>query len=296
MLKDFGNLLLMLIFYPFCTKSTTYLCRNAFKIRSKSWILCISRRTYYDSGRGIINHPNSTPVVLSFRPPKLFNKFNATNSFQIQKSVLTPFTEIFNIPDVNQPFYLLLNRAEGDKEYYFVQKDESCSVYRFISGEWSPENEKINFEPNQLYSIQGTNQFTSELAIKFGIKSKISFVDFLPLDQTVDFCRRVKFLCGTSYCFKEDQAKRLMIELSSNRDNMDYNTFMKIVSNIEGNNIIGTTNHQVHLGNIIEGLVIHTTNNDGSNLTKKYKFPYYTLRTMCIRSLLNSKIQLIYVA
>ena len=47
------------------------------------------------------------------------------------------------------------------------------------------------------------------------------------------------------------------------------------------------------MGNILEGLVIQITNNDDSKVTeKKYKFPFYTLRTMCLRTLLKSEINL----
>ena len=240
-------------------------------------------------GRGIINTSESTPVVLSFTPPKVFDDSVANTAYQVKKSSSVPFTAVFNLPNVDKAFYVQTNTPGSDPEYYFVQKTKSNSIMRFKSGEWVPEAEQINFTTDQMYFIQGSNQLNTEVVKAFGIQRRISYVDFLPLNQTVQFCQRVQFLCGNSYQYQDNNAKILMSNMSNNRDTMDYATFLKIVSSVGGNNIMGTTNHQQHLGNILEGLVIHITNNDGSNLTKKYKFPYYTLRTMCIRSLLNPR-------
>jgi shikimate kinase len=118
-------------------------------------------------------------------------------------------------------------------------------------------------------------------------------------DQTEmhDFCLRTGLLIDA--IFKVTTYESLleyMIGLNNRRNMIQLNTFLDYWSEFNSKNGAkcetksGNIRHNEYLGNILEGLIIKVTLNKGgviSNKTIKYKFPFYTSRTMLLREFLK---------
>ena len=92
----------------------------------------------------------------------------------------------------------------------------------------------------------------------------------------------------------DNHASDFLQKLSSNRNIMTLDTFQlfwddvmsKYRDNVDSKT--GNVKHQDILGNILEGLIIKVSySDDKPNKTIKYKFPFYTIRTMFLRKFLE---------
>ena len=104
----------------------------------------------------------------------------------------------------------------------------------------------------------------------------------------------------------------VLSRVSNTRDTMTNDDFDAIIADVKKVHVghidvvKGTVTHEEVLGNTLEGLVIHASALTGDDLTHdavvksieqgqtnvfKFKFPAYTVRTMCIRSALGQRSQ-----
>lgn len=136
--------------------------------------------------------------------------------------------------------------------------------------------------------------------------------------ETIEFCRTFCLKVGSAVICSNKACAQFLRMLHNSCDVMDDTIYELILSKVvsdypkEIKVIEGTMTHAECLGNILEGLVIHsinTTEDIGHNQVvslfenqitfgnekivfdiTKYKFPKYTVRTMCIRQAENLKI------
>jgi len=135
------------------------------------------------------------------------------------------------------------------------------------------------------------------------------FVRFMGFKDTIDFCRANGFPVGNAIVATAVAADALLSKLSDHRDEMTNAMFDKIVDGVAAEypaNLLkmeGTVSHDEVLGDTLEGLVMHAFSVDegvdvshdqvvkaietGQTTVVKFKFPAYTVRTMCIRAALG---------
>ena len=82
----------------------------------------------------------------------------------------------------------------------------------------------------------------------------------------------------------EEKIKEYCKKLFVLRDLITDKGFMELVSKCDVEINLGNTSHMDVLGNVLEGLVVHFTNENGERTTVKLKFPTYIVRTMVIRT------------
>ena len=112
-----------------------------------------------------------------------------------------------------------------------------------------------------------------------------NFVDFLSNEELVTFCNTNGIPCDSAVIIVGNNAKSFMQKISANRDFMTDNKLEELLANNQDNItlISGNVKHIDVLGNTLEGIVVKASNSSGKQITKKYKFPKYTVRTMCLR-------------
>jgi len=136
--------------------------------------------------------------------------------------------------------------------------------------------------------------------------------------ETIEFCRTFCLKVGSAVICSNKACAQFLRMLHNSCDVMDDTIYEQILSKVVSNYpkeikvVEGTMTHAECLGNILEGLVIHSINttediehNQVVSLFEnqiafgnekivyditKYKFPKYTVRTMCIRQAENLKI------
>ena len=119
----------------------------------------------------------------------------------------------------------------------------------------------------------------------------INMVDFLTHNEVVDICTSYNLPCDSAIIINDENAINFMVQLSNKRDFMTNNRLDKMLeynqSIIQTN--IGTREHKNILGDILEGLVIKIKyKGEKPDIIKKYKFPNYTVRTMAIRTAIQT--------
>lgn len=115
------------------------------------------------------------------------------------------------------------------------------------------------------------------------------FVDFLAHEEVVRICQKYKLPCDSAITLQGDHATVFMTELSSNRDFMT-NTSLDTLVQRHYDALVKTEGTRTHCnvsGDVLEGLVIKIQYNNNTTVTKKYKFPNYTVRTMALRTAIH---------
>ena len=123
-----------------------------------------------------------------------------------------------------------------------------------------------------------------------------AFVDFMNHTEVVSFCVRHGLPCDSAITISgESTTIEFLQKLFEQRDFMDDTRLDRLVTSLgvseksanSSNHFVtidkGTVCHSEILGNRLEGLVFSIKYKDGTTLTKKYKFPAYTIRTMLFR-------------
>jgi shikimate kinase len=128
----------------------------------------------------------------------------------------------------------------------------------------------------------------SPVVTVIGRKSQNSkeFVSFMTHSEVVRFCSQFGLPCDSAITIQGTiQCMSFLDKLSQERDYLtdsSLNTLVQTQSNslkIEQ----GTISHSEILGERLEGLVLNITCKNQQLMTKKYKFPGYTIRTMLFR-------------
>lgn len=111
------------------------------------------------------------------------------------------------------------------------------------------------------------------------------FVEFLDHINLVKLCVKFGLPCDSAIIINNG-ALDFIKKLSSRRDFMTDSELQNLISECSTNITIhkGTVVHSDILGNCLEGLVLKIIHTNGSVTVKKYKFPYYTIRTMLFRT------------
>lgn len=117
------------------------------------------------------------------------------------------------------------------------------------------------------------------------------FVEFLSHPDVVKFCVLHNLPCDSAITIRGQQGcSQFLSELTQKRDFMDDSMLNKLVESqpqllVEK----GTITHYNVVGERLEGLVLNLTFCNGKSITKKYKFPGYTIRTMLFRPKFEGK-------
>ena len=126
---------------------------------------------------------------------------------------------------------------------------------------------------------------------------RTGFIETLSQENMHTFCMRHNLLVDNIYKVRTyDSLFQFMNNLNNIRNLMTltkFNEFWeRFTSNPEHKNnsqiIKENISHNNYLGDILEGLIIKITKENGNKETVKYKFPYYTCRTMLFREFLSS--------
>lgn len=117
-------------------------------------------------------------------------------------------------------------------------------------------------------------------------KKDSGFVEFLDHQSVVKFCVRNNLPCDSAISISGTESCISFLNgITLERDFFDNRKFDAFIAGMNGNvNILkGTVSHETVLGNCLEGLVLRMETNKGL-ITRKYKFPGYTIRTMLFRT------------
>ena len=120
------------------------------------------------------------------------------------------------------------------------------------------------------------------------------FLTFMSPPEMFSFCDRFNLPHFSSYStMTQETSMRFMVSLGERRDMMDFTLFSELMSLFD-TIVEGNINYFECIGEILEGLVMHITRKDGSTVTKKYKFPRYTIRTFVLRDIETGKSSIDY--
>ena len=153
-----------------------------------------------------------------------------------------------------------------------------------------------------------------------GIYNKpiFGYISTYGFNETIEFCKQYGLKVGDAVICSNLAAKEIVKKFHESCDIMDNNIYNKILGSIlekygEFITIVkGTMTHEECLGNVLEGLVIHQIKcekelthrqvvdhfenknifEDVDNNISKYKYPGYTVRTMCIRQSISENIKI----
>lgn len=114
------------------------------------------------------------------------------------------------------------------------------------------------------------------------------FVNFMSNNELSDFCHLHGLFCDDSVSITGDMCEQFLKTLTDGRDFMTNDKLTSMIDSIGATVKVGTTNHASVLGNVLEGIVFHLVFENGTKMTKKYKFPMYTVRTMLLRPLIGN--------
>jgi len=105
------------------------------------------------------------------------------------------------------------------------------------------------------------------------------FVQFMSHKDIVILCNRLMLPCDSAIIIDGSSAGNFMKRLSEKRDFIDNDSFNNLIDSTTNVTIVwGTVTHGEVLGDVLEGIVVNCP-----TMTKKYKFPKYTVRTMALR-------------
>jgi hypothetical protein len=119
------------------------------------------------------------------------------------------------------------------------------------------------------------------------------FVSFLSHSELVALCRRLALPCDSAISLGENDdgaAMSFLRELGARRDFMTDSGLSQLLASFSGRLTIesGTIEHRDILGDCLEGLVLFLKYGEKTDIVK-YKFPNYTVRTMCLREAITLK-------
>ena len=115
------------------------------------------------------------------------------------------------------------------------------------------------------------------------------FLTFMSPPEMFAFCDVHGLPHFSSYATMTNESSlAFMMSLGDRRDMMDFNLFTELYQCFD-RIMHGNLDYFECIGDILEGLVMHITMLDGSLVTKKYKFPRYTIRTFVLRDIETSK-------
>ena len=123
-------------------------------------------------------------------------------------------------------------------------------------------------------------------------------VTYKTVNEIIAICSQLKLPHDTGYQIKpsakgnSDSLKQFTAELFENRDTMLFSTFKKLITDLSDKyhdsiQVIkteGTRDHEIIVGDNLEGFVMNISCNDSTKRTYKVKLPYYTWRTFFLRT------------
>jgi adenylate kinase family enzyme len=129
-------------------------------------------------------------------------------------------------------------------------------------------------------------------------QNKLNFVNFFDQNQMLAFSLTYNLDIDSIYNVSTPSSdgiiEAFLIELSKMRNYINMGLFYNFWETFKERNpnhaieIKGSVKHENILGNVLEGLIIKIKYHDGKeDKTVKYKFPFYTVRTMFIREFLK---------
>lgn len=153
---------------------------------------------------------------------------------------------------------------------------------------------------------KGVDLYLSEKQEVNPPQKKRGFNTYHGFVETIRFASDNNLLVGSAVFATGSAAKRLLESFNEKRDHLSlqqHNTILESVIQCYPNGIHiqkGTTDHRIHLGDILEGMVLHIVtqnqreNTDdnasirkmiemGETTVEKFKLPPYVVRTMAIR-------------
>lgn len=116
-----------------------------------------------------------------------------------------------------------------------------------------------------------------------------SFVQFMDHRQMLEFAVRFNLSIDSIFSVRGENIDLFINELFVNRDQITLDRFLDVSKYSE--EIHGTVRHENILGNTLEGLIIkivYASDKQKPNKIIKFKFPYYTIRTMFLREYLEN--------
>ena len=121
--------------------------------------------------------------------------------------------------------------------------------------------------------------------------NQVKFMTWFTNKDKVNFCKKHNLLIDIYYNISgKDIIIEFMTKLNNNRNTMTNEQFDAII--LETNDEVSNL-HQMILGNCLEGLIIYVSRGDNTSIVK-FKFPFYTFRTMFIRQTLSDHGTLIF--
>lgn len=122
-----------------------------------------------------------------------------------------------------------------------------------------------------------------------GERSDNAFPSFLSHGEVIDFCKDHALDCEGAMVLSGQELSDFFQELIDSRDYTTCSSYHRLCEKYFNFFIQGTVSHMDILGDVLEGLVIQLTNEDGTRETVKFKFPNYTMRTFGLRTFLKEQ-------
>jgi len=118
---------------------------------------------------------------------------------------------------------------------------------------------------------------------------KSVFVNFFPPEEVSAFAASLGFAVDTLVTVEgRETVMNFMKKFIQRRDFLTDTGLQQLLHECGVVFRPGTVTHQEVLGNVLEGLVMMITNEDGTTFTKKVKLPVYTSRTFGLRKVISS--------
>ena len=122
-----------------------------------------------------------------------------------------------------------------------------------------------------------------------GQRSDNAFPSFLSHGEVIDFCKDHALDCEGAMVLAGEELNDFFQELIDSRDYTTCSSYHRLCDKYHNSFIQGTVSHMDILGDVLEGLVIQLTYEDGTRETVKFKFPNYTMRTFGLRVFLKEQ-------
>lgn len=119
-----------------------------------------------------------------------------------------------------------------------------------------------------------------------------NIIQYLSFDKVLEICKKYNLSFDDTYTIhnkegEKDNVKEFLINLNNNRNFITFTSFNKFIREHSIGIIEGTITHDKVLGDVLEGIIIKIIYKNNTKKTIKYKFPYYTVRTFLLRSMLT---------
>lgn len=168
----------------------------------------------------------------------------------------------------------------------FVEK--LCNKKIHFSGETMSKNDQMHgseiLRETLIITSVGNGKWYDLTMDTEKIKEKNYFVDFYSNEEMQKFAIENNLSVDNIYKISENRIKSFMETLDKLRNFIDVKKIMEIISKTADIKIKeGNIKHQEICGNILEGLIIKISRSSKTK-TIKYKFPFYTSRTMLLRN------------